>query len=261
MATTVGASATLGARATLRARVWALLATLCTFAAVIGLSAGDAQAQAAGSTTNASGAIINGGRLAPADCPPGGGTSTSPGGSAGLVTVGAVTANCTSNSATASAANVTIGTLQLGVVQSQCTTGPNGTASSSVAVVNGSGIFPPNTTVISTPTTVNVGLLTVALNEVTTTSTTRTVNAVHVTGAGLDVIVAQSQCSTTAPYPLSAGITKNVVAHPGAADLPVTSHRAPRWLVAAAALALLVAVNVVFLGGAVRRRRADGSSS
>ena len=126
-------------------------------------------------TAHGTGLIINGGGIAPADCPPGGGTGSAPGGSAGLVTVGAVTAACTLNNAQASAVNATIGGgltgIELGVIQSECTTGPGGGVSSSVLVISGGGVLPGG--VISQPITVNLGLLSITLNEVVNTPTTR----------------------------------------------------------------------------------------
>lgn len=61
--------------------------------AVMALTTGAGPASAAGEVSNATGLIINGGRTAPANCPPGG-SASNPGGTFGLVTVGVLTANC-----------------------------------------------------------------------------------------------------------------------------------------------------------------------
>ncbi|HEV3402414.1 MAG TPA: hypothetical protein VG078_11385 [Acidimicrobiales bacterium] len=223
-------------------------------AAVLALSVGPAAAQ--GEISNATGAIINGGRIAPADCPPGGGSGPVVPPGAGLVSVGAVQAACTNAGAQASAANATIGTcpacVELGVIQSECTTGPAGTASSSVVVLSGGGVLPGG--LISAYTDVNLGLLRIQLNEPINTATTRGFNALHVTGLGLDIIVAQSQCTTQAGYPLSEGIDTNAVAQQLAPAPDAGSDGAPHWLVITAAAAVLIVVSVVFLGS-VRRRR------
>lgn len=233
-----------------------LLAVAGVMAAVLAVSAGPAGAQT-GSVSNATGIIVNGGRIAPADCPPGGGTNA-PGGGSGLVTVGAVNADCTNAGAQASAASATIGTcplscIQLGVLQSQCTTGPGGTASSSVVVLNGGGVLPGG--VISGTQTVSFLGLTIVLNEPINTATTRGFNALHVTGLGLDIIVAQSQCTTQPVYPLSGGIDTNPIVQQLAPGSDAGSGTAPAWLVVSAAAAVLLVVNVVFVGS-VRRRRA-----
>ncbi len=242
------------ARKQVRSALIRLVTVIAVSAAVVAVSTGPAGAQ--GENANATGAIINGGRIAPADCPPGGGAGPVDPGANALIDVGVVEAECTSTSARASAANATLlgGALQLGVIQSQCTTGPAGTASSSVLVLNGAGVLPGG--VITQPTTVTLpGLITLTLNEVIETPTTRTVNALHVTGLGLDVIVAQSQCSKAPPYPLAAGNDTNQVVQEVTPSADSRSDGAPAWLVVTAALALLAVVNVVFVGS-VRRRRA-----
>jgi hypothetical protein len=150
--------------------------------------------------TRAAGAILNGGGITTVSCPPGGRAATAPGLSAGLLSIGVLDAACSDTSATASAASVTLGMFRFGLVQSQCATGPNGTASSAVLVVNGAGILADNA-LISMPTSVGFGALTVTLNEVITAGGTRTVNALHVTAPGLDIIVAQSSCNAAAPTP------------------------------------------------------------
>lgn len=220
--------------------------------AVMALTTGAGPASAAGETSNATGLIFNGGRTAPADCPPGG-SASNPGGTFGLVTVGALTANCTNTSASASAASVTVGTLTLGVVQSQCTVGDGG--SSSVVVISGlPGVGPG---VISTPLTVNLGLITVALNEVTTGGGFVTVNALRITALGQTIIVAQSRCSNAA-YPLAVDVAERAVARP---DVPaVTSGlssmtKPPVWLAAMAVLTFLVAAQTFSLGGVLGGRR------
>ncbi len=242
-----------------RSVLCSLVAAIGVGAAALVVTAGPAGAQT-GSIANATGIIVNGGRIAPADCPPGGGTNA-PGGNFGLVTVGAVTANCTNAGAQASAVNATIGTcpacLQLGLIQSQCTTGPGGTASSSVLVLSGPGLG--QNQVITGTTVVDVGLLRVVLNEPINTATTRGFNAVHVTGLGVDVIIAQTQCTTQAGYPLSSGIDTNPVVQKLAPASEVGSGTAPPWLVVSAALAVLLVVNVVFMGSVRRRRVARAS--
>jgi hypothetical protein len=244
------------ARKRFRATFGSLVGVMTLTAAVLALSVGPAEAQ--GEISNASGAIINGGRIAAADCPPGGGAGPVTPAGATLVNVGAVQANCTNAGAQASAANVTIGNcliqcIELGVLQSECTTGPAGTASSSVVVLNGGGVLPGG--VISGTQTVNLLGLTIVLNEPINTATTRGFNALHITGLGLDIIVAQSQCTTQMGYPLSEGIDTNAVAQQLAPASDAGSDGAPPWLVVTAAAALLIVVNVVFLGS-VRRRRA-----
>ncbi len=216
--------------------------------------AGTALAGAAppGSNANATGLIVGGGRVATADCPPGGNASN-PGGTFGLVTVGLLTAECTNAGANASAAEVTVGTLRLGLVQSQCTTGPTGTASSSVAVIEGGGAL--NGTVVSGPATIDLGVIQVFLNETGEAGGFRFANAVRIVAAGQEIIVAQSRCSTAA-YPLQAGlgVGSDLGGQPvSAADEAGSS--APTWLFVLAAAVLLVAAQATFLPSLLRRRR------
>jgi hypothetical protein len=215
--------------------------------------AGSASAQVPGSNANATALRIDGGRTVPADCPPGGG-GTAPGQTAGLVTVGVLNASCTETSAQASAASVNVGTLQLGLVQSQCTTGPTGTASSSVLVVNGAGGLVP-TGLITNTVTVNLGIATVVLNEPISEPGFRGFNAVHITALGLDVIVAQSRCRTTA-YPLNAALTAG--ADLGVQPLPVgDGGGAPMWLFGLAAGVLVVATGATLRPALLRRNHAS----
>ncbi len=171
--------------------------------------------------TSATGAVLNGGRIAPANCPPGGGTGTAPGMNAGLLRIGALNATCTDTSATASAASVTLAWFRFGLVQSQCTAGPNGTASSAVLVISGAGMLPDGA-VVSTPTSVSIGALTIRLNEVITGGTRRTVNALHITAPGVDVIVAQSSCGAAPPASTTAALTTTTTV-PTTTPTPPTS--------------------------------------
>ncbi len=193
------------------------------------------------------------------NCP--GGPATGDPDPVGLVTVdvGVVEARCTDNGASASAAGVTIGDplfggIQLGALQSQCTSGPNGTASSSVLVLNGGGVLTAG--VITAPTTVELLGLRIVLNEVINDGTTRTANALHITGGGLDIIVAQSQCPTTV-YPLRVGVSGS----PGAPAVFQLERGAPEvfrrpvLLAAGAVLSFLLMLQVFVLDGISSRGR------
>lgn len=215
--------------------------------------AGTASAQ--GENANATALIINGGRTVPADCPPGGGTN-SPGGTFGLVTVGALTAMCTDAGAQASAATVTVGTLQLGLVQSQCTTGPTGTASSSVVVLNDpTGTIAPGTLVTNTVQLTIPLVGTVTLNEPINEPGFRGFNALRISAVGQDIIIAQSRCSTAAAYPLQAALTAGDV---GSQPLSGSDGGgAPAWLLWLAGGVLVVAAGATFRPGLLRRGRAS----
>ena len=214
--------------------------------------AGSASAQV-GSNANATALIFNGGRTVPADCPPGGG-GTAPGGPFGLVTVGVLNASCTDAGAQASAASVTLGNLQLGLVQSQCTTGPTGTASSGVLVQNDpSGVLPAG--LVTNTVTLNLGLITVVLNEPINEPGFRGFNAVHVTALGQDIIIAQSRCRTTA-YPLNAALTAGTDL--GVQPLPGgDGGGAPMWLFGLAAGVLVVAAGATLRPALLRRSHAS----
>lgn len=229
-------------------------AALALAAMVLGLFALPGTAWGQGETANATALIFNNGRVVPADCPPGGGAGSSPGGVFGAVTVGVLTASCTDAGAQASAASVTIGTLQLGLVQSQCTTGPNGTASSSVAVISGGG--PLNGQVLTGQTTINAGVATVSLNEPINEPGFRGFNAVRITALGVaDIIIAQSRCSTAAAYPLQAALTAGDLGAP-----PVSAgdgDGTPAWLFWLAGAVLVVAAGATFRPGLLGRGRAS----
>jgi len=158
---------------------------------------------------------------------------------------------CNSTSAQASAASVSIGAINLGVVQSSCTV--NGTASSSIA----NPVLPPLT--IDIPL---LGLVTIRLNEITRTGGFVTVNAVHATVVGVDVIIAQSRCASNTAYPLAVDVAQGGVGQTAAAAglggvLPAA--RPPVWLVALAVLSFLGVAQVFSVGGFLgRRRRARG---
>ncbi|MDQ4088938.1 MAG: hypothetical protein M3163_01305 [Actinomycetota bacterium] len=237
-----------------RITVRAGVAVLGAIALAVPAMTGTASAQA-GSNANATGLIINGGRIAPADCPPGGGT-TAPGGPFGLVTVGALTADCTNAGAEASAATVTVGTLQLGLVQSQCTTGPTGTASSSVAVISGAGAL--DNTIVTNTVPIDIGVATVVLNEPINEPGFRGFNALRITLLGQTIIVGQSRCSTAAAYPLQADLSVGTDTDGGSMS-PVSQDAggAPSWLFWLAAAVLIVAAQATFLPGLLRRRRAS----
>jgi len=214
---------------------------------------GPASAQA-GSNASATALIFNGARTVPADCPPGGGGEDA-GGTFGLVTVGLLTANCTDLGATASAATVTVGTLQLGLVQSQCTTGPTGTASSSVLVISGGGAL--NGQIVTETVTLTVGDASVTLNEPITEPGFRGFNAVHVRALDQDVIVAQTRCRTDT-YAVQVGIGAGTDL--GGQPVPAAdegANGAPAWLFWLAAAVLLVAAQATFLPGLLRRRHSS----
>lgn len=211
--------------------------------------AGSASAQV-GSNASSTALIINGGRIAPADCPPGGG-ATEPGGTFGLVTVGVLNASCTDLGAQASAASVTLGTLQLGLVQSQCTTGPLGTASSSVVDINGNPVVGP----LSLDLGPVLGIAQVVVNEQFNEGGFRVVNALRITVLGQTIIVAQSRCST-AGYPLNAALTAET-------DLGVQplsggdGGGAPMWLFGLAAGVLVIAAAATLRRGMLRGNHAS----
>ena len=236
-------------------------ATLAAVAAIaLGPLALAGTASAQGETANATALIINGGRTVAADCPPGGGTN-SPGGPFGLVTVGALTATCTDAGAQASAATVTVGTLTLGLVQSECTTGPNGTASSSVVVLNDpTGTIAPGTLVTNQVQIIVPLVGTVTLNEPINEPGFRGFNALRITAVGQTIIVAQSRCSTAAPppaYPLQAALTAGDLGAP-----PISAGEGdgtPAWLFWLAGAVLVVAAGATFRPGLLGRgRTSDG---
>jgi hypothetical protein len=104
----------------------------------------------------------------------------------------------------AAVADLVLGGNNIGVVRTECRADGNGAVGSTTIV--GSSTLPaaplPNTPV-TLPVVGGVGVLTLTLNEQTVSnvpgSATITVNGLHVSLLGIDIIIAQSTCSATGP--------------------------------------------------------------
>ena len=108
----------------------------------------------------------------------------------GSVTASVLNARCSGTTSQASVVQANVLGASITAVSSTCT---DGATSSSLATVNGRTITAPNFRL-------SLGTATVIVNETTTSASGELVrNAVHVTGLGEDVIVAQARCRAPQP--------------------------------------------------------------
>lgn len=161
------------------------------------MSAVPAGAQSPGENSGATG-IVAGGPLATIPPTPNAscGTPQNLGLAAvasGSVTASVLNARCSGTTSQASVVQASVVGVKVTALSSSST---DGATSSSLATVNGQRIAAQNFRL-------SVGTLTVIVNETTTNSSGELVrNAVHVTGLGEDVILAQARCK--APQPVVA---------------------------------------------------------
>ena len=108
----------------------------------------------------------------------------------GSVTASVLNARCSGTTSQASVVQANVVGVRIAAVSSSCT---DGATSSSLATVNGQAIAAQNFRL-------SLGSVTVIVNETTTNSSGELVrNAVHVTGPGADVILAQARCRAPQP--------------------------------------------------------------